>query len=88
MGKRMRCAQCEATLDVLDACEECAVRTGWVLRAVYRGRPRTGPIDIPGICIRGHEKTWLARESRWRCRECSAIHEAAKRLKAKRQRAA
>lgn len=58
----LRCAKCEAAVDVLDQCDEC----------MGEPRPPGGRGRKPGDpCKYGHERVWSENSKRWRCHECS-----------------
>ena len=78
---------CEESVDVLDLCPMCELRTGTPGRALI-GRPTTDVIDEPRLCSRKHIMTWMWEGSRWRCRQCTRQLDQAKRDKKKGERAA
>ena len=67
-----RCGVCEAVIDVLDLCEECAVPA-----------PGRTVLTLRGQCQRGHRMTQTVPTARWRCRECEIIRDAAARERRK-----
>ena len=79
----MRCAACEAPVDVLDICEECERYKFDKPLPSLRGQKRSISA-IKGVCIRGHAMRWA--DVRWRCKQCEAIYAQRKRLKRKADR--
>ena len=79
----MRCAICEESVDVLDLCPMCELRTGTPGRAII-GRPPRPVVDAPRLCARKHQMSYMLDGMRWRCRECTRQLDQAKRDKKKR----
>ena len=78
---------CEESVDVVDLCPMCELRTGKTGRAVI-GRPPTDVIDEPRLCARKHPMSYMLDGMRWRCRQCTRQLDQAKRDKKKGQFAA
>ena len=80
MGDIVRCAVCEARVDVLDLCEDCVRYDIDKQLPTLKGQKRsTSPIR--GVCIRGHVMRWA--DVRWRCKQCEAMYAQRKRLRRK-----